>query len=82
MCLTIDVAYAETSLSKLVHELEVGGAPGFVIARDGRPVAKRMPMPSRRTDRSQRLGVAKGRFKVPDDIDSANAEVLQWFEGT
>ena len=33
------------------------------------------------TDRSRRIGVAKGRFKVPDDIDQLNVDIAKLFGG-
>ena len=34
---------AKSSLSKLVHDLETGGADEFIIARNGRPAARLVP---------------------------------------
>jgi hypothetical protein len=33
----VDMLDAKTSLTKLVHDLETGGAREFIIARNGRP---------------------------------------------
>ena len=77
----VNMLDAKTSLSKLVHALETGEAREFIIARNGRPAARLVPLASASLDPSRRIGVAKGRFKVPDDIDSANGEVLKLFEG-
>jgi antitoxin (DNA-binding transcriptional repressor) of toxin-antitoxin stability system len=77
----VNMLDAKTSLSKLVHDLESGAATEFIIARNGRPAARLVPLTSRALDRSRRIGVAKGRFVVPDDIDRCNADVLQLIEG-
>ena len=47
--------------------------PGYVHFRD----EERSNAPAER-----RLGVAKGRFTVPDSIDEHNAELAALFEGT
>lgn len=80
MANVINMLDAKTTLSKLVHELESGTAQEFIIARNGRPAARLVPLAPVQADRSRRIGVAKGQFEVPDNIDAANAEVQQLFE--
>ena len=80
MANVINMLDAKTTLSKLVHELEAGTAQEFIIARNGRPAARLVPLVPVRTDRSRRIGAAKGQFEVPDNIDAANEEVQQLFE--
>ncbi len=77
----VNMLDAKTSLSKLVHKIETGGAQEFIIARNGRPAARLVALASPSADRGRRIGVAKGRFKVPDDIDQANEDVLRLFKG-
>jgi len=77
----INMLDAKTSLSKLVQALESGAETEFVIARNGRPAARLVPLAQPRADRSRRIGIAKGRFVVPDDIDPSNPEVRTLFEG-
>ncbi|HRH87220.1 MAG TPA: type II toxin-antitoxin system Phd/YefM family antitoxin [Rubrivivax sp.] len=77
----INMLDAKTSLSKLVQALESGAESEFIIARNGRPAARLVPLGQSRSDRSRRIGIAKGRFAVPDDIDQSNAEVRKLFEG-
>ena len=76
----VNMLDAKTSLSKLVHDLETGGAQEFIIARNGRPAARLVPLHAGTKDRARRIGVAKGRFSVPDDIDKANSEVASLFQ--
>lgn len=66
---------AKTSLSRLVQALEDGSASEFVIARNGRPAARLVPLQAPGVDKSRRIGAAKGRFRVPASIDTANAEI-------
>ena len=76
----VNMLDAKTSLSRLVHDLETGGAKEFIIARNGRPAARLVPLHAESADRSRRIGVAKGRFSVPDDIDRSNHEVVDLFQ--
>ena len=80
MAAVINMLDAKTTLSKLVHELEVGSAQEFIIARNGRPAARLVPFAPVQADRSRRIGVAKGQFEVPDNIDAANQKAQQLFE--
>lgn len=77
----VNMLDAKTSLSRLVHDLETGAATEFVIARNGRPAARLVPLTSVQVDRGRRIGVAKGRFDIPDDIDTSNEAVRRLFEG-
>ena len=81
MAHVINMLDAKTSLSKLVQALESGTETEFIIARNGRPAARLVPLTQAGTDRSRRIGIAKGRFAVPEDIDRSNPEVLELFEG-
>ena len=76
----INMLDAKTSLSKLVQALESGAETEFIIARNGRPAARLVPLNAGRADRSRRIGIAKGRFTVPDHIDRSNAEVTELFQ--
>jgi len=75
----INVFQAKTTLSKLLEQIETGQEKEIVIARHGRPVALLIPLTSRNT--GKRIGVAKGRFKVPDSINEENATILRLFRG-
>jgi len=74
---TVNMLEAKTSLSRLVDAVERGLEREVIIARNGRPAAKLVPY--RSPVAGQRLGVAKGRFVVPDSIDGSNAEVARLF---
>jgi len=76
----INMLQAKSNLSRLVESIEQGREREIVIARNGRPAAKLVPLSS--TPPGSRIGIAKGMFKVPDDIDAHNAEVAQLFLGT
>lgn len=76
---TVNMLQAKSSLSRLVESIELGQEHEIVIARNGRPVAKLVPIDV--TTSKNRIGIAKGLFDVPDTIDSNNAEVAKLFIG-
>jgi antitoxin (DNA-binding transcriptional repressor) of toxin-antitoxin stability system len=75
----VNMLDAKTTLSKLVHDLETGGADEFIIARNGQPAARLVPFHAQRPDRGRRIGIAKGRFTVPDNIDKSAPDVADLF---
>ena len=74
---TINMLEAKSSLSRLVDLVESGQQREIIIARNGRPAARLVPL--RRAAVGKRLGVAKGRFELPASIDEGNAEVAELF---
>jgi len=75
----VNMLQAKSSLSALVQAIEQGREREIVIARNGRPVARLVPLDA--APAARRIGVAKGRFKAPDDIDAHNDEVARLFLG-
>ena len=76
---TVNVYEAKTNLSKLLERIEGGQDREIVIARHGKPVAVLSPVSSRKP--GKRIGVAKGRFEIPDSIDGDNEQVGRLFGG-
>ena len=76
----VNMLDAKHSLSRPVDDLETGGAQEFIIARNGRPAARLVPLLAVNADRGRRIGVAKGRFTVPDDIDRCAQEAANLFQ--
>lgn len=76
---TVNMLQAKSSLSRLVEAIEQGQEREIVIARNGRPAAKLVPIDT--APSWKRIGVAKGLFVVPDSIDAHNDEVAQLFMG-
>ncbi len=75
----INMLQAKSSLSRLVEAIELGQEREIVIARNGRPVAKLVPIDS--VPVGQRIGVARDRFEVPESIDTHNEEIACLFLG-
>ncbi len=73
----VNMLQAKSSLSRLVEAIEQGKEREIIIARNGRPAAKLVPIDT--VSAGNRLGVAKGRFEVPDSIDLHNDEVARLF---
>lgn len=76
----VNMLDAKTSLSRLVDAVESGREAEVVIARHGRPVARLVAY--RGESQRPRIGVARGRFVVPDDIDRHNAGVAALLAGS
>jgi antitoxin (DNA-binding transcriptional repressor) of toxin-antitoxin stability system len=74
---TINMLQAQSSLSRLVEAIEQGEEREIIIARNGHPAARLVPI--NKTSVHQRTGIAKGKFEVPDSIDAHNEEVAQLF---
>jgi antitoxin (DNA-binding transcriptional repressor) of toxin-antitoxin stability system len=74
---TVSLFNAKTHLSSIVADLLSGKEDCVIISRHGKPVACVTPL--HRSDTSKRIGLARGRFVIPDDIDGANATVASLF---
>jgi prevent-host-death family protein len=68
---------AKNQLSRLVDAVESGAESEILIARNGKPAARLVPIQSQPRIR---LGLAKGKFVVPDNIDADNGEIAALFE--
>ncbi|MCE5181850.1 MAG: type II toxin-antitoxin system prevent-host-death family antitoxin [Betaproteobacteria bacterium] len=75
--LIVNMLDAKTHLSKLVAQVESGEVPEIVIARNGKPAAKLVRFAEKLV--GKRIGIAKGRAEMPDDIDAGNAEIARLF---
>lgn len=71
---------AKTNLSRLVDRIESGQDQEIILARNGRPAARLVPLQQDKPH-GPRLGIAKGKLTIPDDIDHLGAEVAALFRG-
>lgn len=76
---SVNMLEAKTHLSRLVEAIEQGTQREIIIARNGRKVARLVPL--EQTESSRRIGVAKGKFVLPDDIDADNDVITKLFAG-
>lgn len=76
----VNMLEAKSNLSRLVEAVESGAETEVLIARNGRPAARLVAIQS--SPVGKRIGIAKGKFTVPDDIDADNALVAELFAGS
>ena len=75
----VNVLEAKTDLSRLMRLLETKRVDVVRIARNGKPVVEMKAIME--TPTSKRIGIAKGKFSVPDDFDADNAYISELFTG-
>ncbi len=71
---TYNVLEAKTNLSRLIEAVESGRESEII---NGKPAARLVPIAEESA--GPRIGIAKGLFEVPDDIDGANDEIARMF---
>jgi len=74
---TVSLFDAKTHLSRIIENLITGREDRVVISRRGKPVACVTPL--KEVDTTKRIGIARGQFEVPDDIDAANPAIAALF---
>ena len=77
MC-KMNVLEAKTNFSKIIAMLERKEEKEVIIARAGKPVAK-VVLYDEPVTFERALGIAKGKFVCPDDIDEYNDEIARMF---
>lgn len=76
---TVNIHKAKSDLSRLVDAVERGEVVEIIIARNGKPAARLVPLAPPPAGR--RIGVAKGQFVVPDPDPELDAEIAALFLG-
>ena len=74
----VNMLEAKTQLSRLVEAIETGAESQIIIARNGRHVARLTSLEQNQQPRF--IGIARGKFKAPDCIDSSNYLIAKLFE--
>ena len=77
---TVNIHEAKTNLSRLIAAVESGAESEIVISRNGRPAAKLSAI-DKVQRKPVRLGLAKGKYRLPDDFDRDNDLIQRMFEG-
>ena len=77
MC-QMNVLEAKTNFSKIIAMLENRDEKEVIVAKAGKPVVKIVLYTQQKTF-DQIFGIAKGKFKIPDDIDECNDEIARMF---
>ena len=63
----------------MVEDIEQGREREIIITRNGHPAAKLVPIDT--IPAAKRIGVAKGKFEMPDSIDASNGEAARLISG-
>ncbi len=72
----VNIHEAKTQFSRLVERVEAGEE--IVIARDGRPVARLVPLRTR--SKAREPGLWRGRVTIAPDFDRTDEGLLDAFE--
>ncbi|MCM1569582.1 MAG: hypothetical protein NC081_09060 [Roseburia sp.] len=75
----VNMLEAKTDLSRLVKMLETKQEEVIYLARNGTPIAQMTLIP--KEPANKRIGVAEGKFKVPDKFDLWDKEIEEMFGG-
>ena len=77
---TVNMLEAKTNLSRLVESVESGREAEVVIARNGKPAARLVPIEPPR--KKIIFGLAKGKYKAPtlEEWNALDEEVLKMFD--
>jgi prevent-host-death family protein len=79
MSKAVNIHEAKANLSRLVEQAAAGKE--IIIAKAGKPLARLVPLAA--AVRPKKLGMLKGKMKVPDDFDApldAATLALFWAE--
>lgn len=76
---TVNMLDAKTNLSKLVDAVESGRETEVVIARNGKPAARLVPIEPAR--KKVRIGLAKGKYgsQSLEEFNAYDAEIAELF---
>lgn len=75
----VSVREAKMDLSKLMRLIESSREDEIQITRNGRSVVKMTSVD--KVSPSKRIGVAEGKFKVPDDLDAGTEDIAAMLTG-
>lgn len=76
---TVNMLEAKSNLSRLVEAVESGEQEEIVIARNGKPAARLVPIAKAKV--GKRIGVAKGKFDAPEPSAKLDKDVEKLFGG-
>lgn len=75
----VDIPELNPDFINFINLMNQHGEDSIVITRNGNPVitlTRPVPAPAKK-----RIGVAKGKFTVPEDFDKWDSDVADMFEG-
>jgi prevent-host-death family protein len=76
----VNVFEAKSNLSRLIDQVESGAEAEIIIARNGKPAARLVPLAAV-TRTETRLGLLRGRYRSnsQEDFDAANEKIARLF---
>lgn len=79
----VNMLDAKSQLSKLVAAVESGAEKEIVIARNGKPAARIVPIDEAPKQATRRLGVLEGKYPPMsvEEFDALDEEVAKLFLG-
>ncbi len=79
---TVNMLEAKTTLSRLVEAVESGAESEIIIARNGKPAARLVPL-AQAPAAKRRLGLLAGKYPPMnyEDFQAMDAEVAKMFLG-
>jgi prevent-host-death family protein len=80
---SVNMLEAKTQLSRLVEAVESGAEKEIIIARNGRPAARLVPIESQPKTKPKRLGLLEGKFPLmtQEEFDADNELIAKIFYG-
>ena len=75
----VSVRDAKMDLSRLMRLIESNREDEIQITRNGRSIVKMTSVNT--VPASKRIGVAEGKFEVPDDLDAGSEEIATMLTG-
>ena len=79
---TVNMHDAKSRLSKLADAVRFGIEAEVVIAKNGVPWVRIVPLQEDAAKRPPiKFGLAKGKWIIPDDFDAMNPEIEKLFYG-
>ena len=73
-------SWTQAKTAELGIDVESGAVTEIVIARNGKPAARVVPI--REKGATVQFGTCQGEFVIGDDIDASNAEIADMFDPT
>ena len=73
----VSLFHAKTHLSRIIESIVTHQEERIIISRHGKPVAQITSLP--KISNSKRIGVAHGRFEIPNNIDKTNQAIETMF---
>ena len=73
----VNMLEAKTQLSRLVEAVESGAEKEIIIARNGKPAARLVPIEDKAKPKKRELGIANGKYRSmsQEEFDADNEEI-------